>query len=148
MSKMILSDYTVHEILEKVAAHKETAAKINYMKFLDKAPLREFFDIIYDQNIKFSFKIPKFKEDDARRNNVHTSLKSKLKLVRQLADDGRYGNLAEEKRAQIAMDLIDSLENDEARLLTDLFRKQFKFKGITKPIIKAVYPDLKENIES
>lgn len=147
MSKrMLLSDYTIAEILEKIVKKQSNQEKMEEFRFLNKPALYEFFELVYNPNITFSFKLDKYSTKDSRKNNHYSTLKTKLKVIRALADDGAYRRMDTDAKLRIANDLLDSLDEVEAKLLFNLFKKKFEYKGINKIVLKNVYPELSKYI--
>lgn len=132
---------SIYELLEEVSKCKKTEEKIQKLRQVDNAALRVILKYAFDPAIKFAlptgappYKPCEFLDQEAR---LYTEARRLY-----LFCEGGNPNLSKVKREMLFIQLIESIDKNDAVLLNHVKDKKLPFKGITAKIINEAFPGL------
>lgn len=120
---------------------KTSEEKINYLRSNDNGAVRTVLNYTFNPNIKFL--LPKgpapykpFEGHDAE-GRLYAELRRLYLFV-----EGGNPNLNNVKREHLFIQLLESIDRDDAELMVSVKDKKMPYKGITLALIKKAFPDL------
>jgi hypothetical protein len=132
---------SLYELLEEVSKCKKTDEKINKLREFDNAALRAILKYALDPTIKFvlphgapPYKPCEFLDQEAR-------LYSEIRRLYLFCENGN-NNLSKLKREMLYIQLLESIDKNDAKLLNSVKDKKLPFKGITAKIVNEAFPGL------
>lgn len=132
---------SVYEFLSAVSKLKKKEEKVNALRNNDTFPVRTVLQAVYDPRIKFLLPegIPPYKPSElVDQENVF--VKECRKLVYFI--EGPYPGLNQNKREMMFIELLETVDKNDALLLVSIKDKQLPFKGITEDVVREAYPNL------
>ncbi len=132
---------SIYELLEEVSKCKKTDEKIQKLREIDNAAIRAILKYAFDPTIKFILPIgnPPYKPCDFVDQEAR--LYSEIRRI-YLFCEGGNPNLSKLKREMLYIQLIESIDKNDAILLNHVKDKKLPFKGITAKIVNEAFPDL------
>lgn len=137
----------VAETLARISKLKTKPERINELaKYNDNFPIKAIVDMVYNPKIEFllpetdpPFK-PLTKEQDAQ--NV---LQHEVRKMIYFINTNQGKNLRPFKREQIFIEMLESLDPDDAKLVLSVKNKKMPYKGITKDVVAQAFPGIDNN---
>ena len=134
---------TYHEILNQI----NTSTKEQTIQILKSSNtnFQTFLKLAFDPTIKFYPKAfpPNYKTPDTLPGISYSNLNAELKrLYLFQIGNPTADSLTEEKRNILLLQLLESLEPEEATTLINLFNKNLKTKNLTYKLVKETFPNL------
>lgn len=131
---------SIASILKRVSEQKTKQEKIQELARNQHGAVKTILTYMFDKRAKFllpntepPFKVSKFQDP--------TRLYAEARKL-YLFIEGGNPNLKQPKREAIFLDLLENVDEDEARLLLAIKDRKNPFKGLTPDIVLAVYPGL------
>lgn len=113
----------------------------------DTKALRQFFELLYDDNVEFDVEIPDYRPsvDPAGLNFAYLHGET-AKLYRFIKGDSRSTMLTPKRKKQIMLIILESLHKDEAEILVGLLKKDIGIMHLTKSLVNDAFTliDLKK----
>lgn len=134
----------VSEHLDNVAKLTKREDKINYLKQNNVPELRDILRINFDADIVSLLPegIPPYRADDAPKGHENLRLNREYRKF-QYFFKGPVGSQVQPiKRERMFIDLLESLNADEAEVLALAKDKKLNYKGITGKLVSDAYPGL------
>lgn len=133
----------VSEVLKNTSKLKTKNERMDYLKEHDSPALRDIIRVNYDEDIVSLLPegVPPFKKDDAPDGHNLSSLHKQHKNLAYFFK-GKYSSMNQGKRESMFIGMLETLHADEADLLVAVKDKTMKYKGITKLLVKEVWPNL------
>lgn len=131
----------ISEILKKASEIKKKSDRIEFLRKNDSVPLRTVLKYAYDPMIKFLLPEgePPFKKSDSfESQGMLYSEARKLYLF----IDGGNPNLTTAKRQSLFINLLESIDPEDAKLVVAVKDKTIPYKGITEKLVKEAFPGL------
>lgn len=131
----------IAEILKKASEAKKKTDRINILRQHDSVPLRSILKAAFDPNIKFLLPegTPPYKKSDSfEGQGMLYSEARKLYLF----IEGGHNNLTPLKRQTLFINMLESIDKDDAELLVAVKDKTIPYKGITEKLVKEAFPGL------
>lgn len=134
---------SMSEILAELTKFKSKAQKVEWLRQNDSVPFRQVLRCIYDSDIEFllpdsapPWKFNEF-EDEAK-----PLLFREARRLRIFIKGGGYDHLNQIKREALFIQLLQDLDNDDAKLLAHNMLPHKSVKGLTRKTLEEAYPDL------
>jgi hypothetical protein len=134
----------LYEIFEEFEERKTKSDKIAVLRYNGNYALRTILQGTFNPNVKFAIEAPDYKPSDSPIGMGYSHLIEachKLYLFEEGNAKAPQG-LTNERRKQLLIQILESLEAKEASLLQGMFRKKLPVKGLTYAIVKEAFPDL------
>lgn len=144
---MILGDTmykNVYEVFQEFETRSNKEEKINVLRSNGNFALRTILQGTFNPNIKFAIDAPEYKPSDAPIGMGYTHLMDicqRLYLF-EVGNQKSPPELTNERRKQILIQMLESLEAKEAEILVGMFHKKLPVKGLNSAIVKESFPDL------
>lgn len=135
----------LYEIFEEFEAAPTKADKLAVLRNNNRHDLFAVLQMTYHPNIQFMIeKAPTYKADDAPVGMGYSSIHQELSRIYLLVKDHPRASpdLTQQRREQILVQMLESLEAKEAEVLLGMVMKKLKVKGLTPSIVKEVYPGI------
>lgn len=137
----------VAETLQRISKLKTKADRINELsKFQDNFPIKAIVDMVYNPRIEFLLpeSDPPFKmlEKEQDAQNV---LKREVRKMIYFINTDQGKSLRPFKREQIFIEMLESLDPDDAKLVLSVKNKKLPYKGITKDVVAKAFPGIDNN---
>lgn len=135
----------IHEVFEELEAapHEEAAKAI--LRYNMTAGMRGVLRANFHPKIKFVIdELPSYKENDAPIGLGDTSIHKEINRVYIFEENNPRvdSNLTLERKKQILVQILESLEAKEAKIFADMIMKRVKVKHLSKELIEEVFPDM------
>lgn len=128
------------EIFEQIEIAVDKKSRIEILQKNDSLSLREFFRLLYDDNIEFDVEIPKYRPAIEPAGLNFTYLHSEVKkLYRFIKNEPRAVMLTPKKKSEILVVILESLHKDEAKLLVGLINKDIGVRHLNEALVKEAY---------
>lgn len=135
---------SISEIVAKCAELKQIPAKIEWLKKHESMPLKMILQATYDRdrvewllpNVAPPWKKNEF--EDQAKNLLYTEAR-RLKIF---IKGGGYDDMNQARRETLFIQLLESIDNDDADLLAHYSIAQKPFKGLQKKTINKAFPGL------
>lgn len=135
----------MYEVFNEFEAAPTKADKIEVLKRNHSAVSYAVLQMAFHPNIQFLIeKVPYYKPDDAPPGMGYSHLSTELDRIYLFIKDHPRAppTLTQERREQILIQMLESLEAKEATVLMNMILKNLKVKGLTPKIVQEVYPDI------
>lgn len=135
---MVLS---ISEILEKASQQKTKKDKIDFLRKNDSAALRSILKHALDPSIKFLLPDTDPPYKPLPHKEAYGMLYSQARKM-YLFVEGGNPNLSQFKREMLFIEVLESLDPEDAKLLLAVKNKTIPYKGITRNLIKEAFENL------
>lgn len=135
----------VYEIFEEVDKAPSKEAKINVLRQNANYALKNVLKGIFDPNVKFVFEeIPEYRPDDAPPGLGYSSIHQELGRVYlfELNSPKVPPTLTYQRKKEILIQLLESLEEKEAKVFANMLMKKIDVKGVNYKLVKEAFPDI------
>lgn len=135
----------IYEILEEVEQRKTKEDKLAVLRYNTNWALRSVLKGVFDPNVQFTVKeIPAYKPSDDPPGLSQTSLHQELgrMYIFEVNNPKTSPTLTEQRKKEILIQMLESLEAKEAKVLEGVLTKKLKVKGLTYDLVKEAFPDL------
>jgi len=134
---------SLSEILQKASEFEKKQDRIDYLNKWDSAALRALFKYAYDDKVKFLLPEgePPYKANELP--DQQGILFSELRRL-YLFIEGGNPNLKPTRREYLFVQLLETIDKEDAKLLIAVKDKKIPYKGITKKFVQELYPGLLE----
>lgn len=132
---------SVYEILKKADELESLQDRKAFLLQHDTPAIHTILKCVYDPNVKFL--LPKGKapykptEFDRQEGRLYSEIRKMYLFV-----EGGNPNLSQVKREQIFIELLESIDRNDAELLVAVKDKKLPFKNITRNLVEKTYPGL------
>ena len=132
---------SVYQILKKADELESLQERKAFLLQNDSPAIHTILKCVYDPNIKFL--LPKGKapykptEFDRQEGRLYSEMRKMYLFI-----EGGNPNLTQIKREQIFIDLLESIDRQDAELLVAVKDKKLPFKNITRNLVEKTYPGL------
>lgn len=132
---------SVYEILKKADELENLQERKAFLLQHDTPAVQTILRCVYDPNIKFL--LPKGKapykptEFDRQEGRLYSEIRKMYLFI-----EGGNPNLSQVKREQIFIELLESIDRNDAELLVAVKDKKLPFKNITRNLVEKTYPGL------
>lgn len=127
------------EILKKVEETKGKNAKIQVLKDNYTRAFHEVLAFGYDERVKWNLPEgdPPYTPLDSQE--AHNMLYQQARKLYLFVEGGNGGNLPLWKREQLFIQLLESVDPEDAKLLLSVKSKKIPYKGVTQKLIEEAY---------
>lgn len=132
---------SIFEILKLCADGKTVDERVQLLQNNGTAPILTIIKYAYDPNIKFllpdtdpPYKPCQFLDQE---NRLYSELRRLYLFV-----EGGNPNLTKLKRESLFIQLLESIDKNDAVLLCHVKNKKLPFKELNKKVIRKAFPDL------
>lgn len=136
----------IYEILEKAAAVATRLEKMEVLKKHNSLGLRDILRAAYDDSIVFNLPagVPEYKSHVSKEGMAPSSLQRQTRKMTYFVKRGQGDSLQPIKRERIFLQVLEGIHPKDAEILIAAKEKKLngKFKGITKALVKEVWPKL------
>ena len=135
----------MYEVFEEFEKAPTKEAKINVLRADNRQVLKNLLQGAFHPAIKYVFKEPiEYKSSDAPPGMGYTSLDSEFRRVYIFVEgsDKVAPTLTFERKKQILIQILESLEAKEATVFMNMILKDLKVKGLTPKIVEEAFPGL------
>lgn len=130
----------VSEIIKKCSEFKKKEERVLALRANGNNAVKTILKYMFDNEVKFllpegnpPFKPCQFDEP----NLLHAEARTLYLFV-----DGGNPNLSQTKRESLFIDLLQSVPPEDAELLIAMKDKKSPYKGLTKDVVMAAFPEL------
>jgi hypothetical protein len=128
------------EIFSEVELAANKKDRIAVLKKHDTKALRQFFELLYDNNVEFDVNIPKYRPAIEPAGLNFTYLQNEMsKLYRFIKGDSRSTMLTPQKKTALLYTILESLHKDEAVILVNLMKKDIGIRHLTKSLVTDAF---------
>ena len=135
--------HSMSEILDMTAKLKTKDEKIQWLRKNDTVPFRNVLRLIYDNTIEFLLpdSAPPWKENQFE-DEAKSLLFREARRLRIFVKGGGYDHLPQIKREGLFIQLLQDIDNDDAKLLANNLLSHKAVKGLTRKTLEEAYPTL------
>ena len=135
---------SMSEILAKVESLQNRKEKIEFLKIHHSRHMHEALAFAYDERVKWLLPEgnPPYRplESEDAKMNLHRECR--LGKLYYFVEGGKGANVNPIKREQMFIDLLESVEAEDAKLLVALKNKQIPYRGVTQKLIEEAWGEL------
>jgi hypothetical protein len=134
----------ISEVLAEAGKIVQREERIKFLR-LNKSPgLTDILRINYDDSIVSVLPLgaPSYKQDDAPKGYEYTILNKAYTQFKYFFKGPIANKMKPLKREGLFLNLLESLNPEEAELLIAAKDKKMKYKGITKKLVSDAFPNL------
>lgn len=131
---------SISEILDEVSKAKGSK-KNELLKQHDSVPLRTILKFAYDERIEFLLPDSAPPYNPSQSFEGQGMLYSEARRLRIFVKGGGYDQLNQVKREALFIELLESIDKDDAQVVIDMLVKR-KFKGLTKKVVEETFPEM------
>jgi len=132
---------SIYELLEQVSKQKTPADKVQKLKEVANGPLVSILKYAFDPEIKFALPkgAPPFKPCPFvdQQGMLYTEARRLYLFV-----EGGNPSLTKLRRESLFIQLIESIDPNDAKLINCVKDKKLPFKGITAKVVIEAFPNL------
>lgn len=129
------------DIFKKCSELKTSEEKLQYLRSNDNGAVRTILNYAFNPNIKFLLPKGPAPYKPFEGHDAEGRLYSELRRL-YLFIEGGNPNLNNVKREHLFIQLLESVDKEDAELLVAIKDKKMPYKGITLALIKKAFPDL------
>lgn len=135
----------VSEIFEEFEQRSTKADRLAVLRFNENFALRSILKGAFDPNVEFfTDKVPDYKPSDLPTGLGYSNLSQELNRVYLLEKNNPKTppTLTSKRREEIMIQMFESLEAKEAKILEGMITKKLKVKGLNYALVKEAFPNL------
>ncbi len=135
----------VYEILEEVEKASSKSDKINVLRQNSTYALKSVLKGAFDPRVEFTFtEIPEYKPDDAPPGLGYSTIHQELSRMYLFEKNNPKvpPTLSEQRKKEILIQILESLEEKEAKVLANMLMKKVDAKGVNYKLVKEAFPDI------
>lgn len=135
----------IYEVFDEYVKAPTVDDKINILRTNSSYALRNVLRGTFDPNVKFVFnEIPAYKKSDAPPGLGYTSIHQELgrAYLFEVNNPRVSPTLTLERRKQILIQILESLEAREAEIFANMLLKRQNVEGLTYMMVRQAFPDL------
>ena len=137
---------SVYEILEKISKQKTVKQRVTSLsKYQNDFAVKVIVDCVFNPNIEFLLPEtdPPFTPVD-EAVDAQNVLKREVRKIKYFVNTADGQQLRPFKREQMFIELLESIDPNDAKLLLNVKNKKLPFKGITAKIVADAFPGIDE----
>jgi hypothetical protein len=135
----------IYEIFEEYEKATKRQDRLNILRFNDSQALRNILQGTFDPRVQFVFEsIPEYKASDSPPGLGYTSIHTEMSRAYLFEKNNPRvaPNLSLERRKQILIQMLEAMEEKEAKVFANMLMKKQEVKGLTAEIVKEAFPGL------
>lgn len=135
----------IYEIFTEFENAENLEDKILVLRYNASYALKNVLRGTFDPNIRFTIKeIPEYKKSDSPPGMGYSSIHHELGRVYLFEENNPKvdPNLSVERKRQILIQILESLEAKEAEVFANMLLKKQDVKGLTYMVVREAFPDL------
>jgi hypothetical protein len=132
----------IAEILKEVSEQKDnTAKKIMLAQYGRNQGVMTILKLAFDPEVKFNLPEGDPPYKPCQYLDQQTMLYNSIRRMYLFIGEGNP-NLSQKKREMLFINLIESLDPEDAKLLCAVKDKKMPYKGVTKKLVQETFPGL------
>lgn len=132
---------SISEVLKRANDLENLQERKAFLLEHDSPAIQTILRCVFDDNIKFLLPKGKAPYKPTEFDNQESRLYSEMRKM-YLFVEGGNPNLAQVKREQIFIELLETIDRQDAELLVAVKDKKLPYKNITRNLIEKTYPGL------
>jgi hypothetical protein len=143
MRKMTIMTKAVYEMLDDVIKAKTDDERIAALQKNDSYVLRCILRATFHPNIRFVIdEIPPYKPNDSPPEMSENNIYQEVKRIYLFEENNPLvsPNLTLDRRKQILIQILESMEAREAEVFINMLKKDLKIPGLTYEIVDKAFP--------
>ena len=139
-----MSRKLISEVLTEAGQLSKKEERIKFLRMNKSPGLTDILRINYDETIVSALPegAPSYKQDDAPKGYEYTRLNKAYTQFKYFFKGPVANKMKPLKRESLFLNLLESLNPEEAELLIAAKDKKMKYKGITKKLVSDAFPNL------
>lgn len=140
-----MSNKNVYEVFNDFKAAKTRQERLQVLKENDTFALKSVLQGAYHPNVKFNMtKVPEYQKVDVPPGMAYSHMTEALaRGYLFIKDDPRRpAGLTEKREIELLIQLLESLEPNEAEVFANMLRKDLKIPYLTPALINEAFPGL------
>ena len=134
----------ISEVLTEAGQLSKREERIKFLRMNKSPGLTDILRINYDETIVSALPLgaPSYRQDDAPKGYEYTILNKAYTQFKYFFKGPIANKMKPLKREGLFLNLLESLNPEEAELLIAAKDKKIKYKGITKKLVSDAFPNL------
>ena len=135
-----MAKMSIAEILKKCSEFKKKEERVHTLQINCNEPCKIVLQYMFHPNVNFSlppgkppFSYSQFNE----KNMLHSEARRLYMFI-----EGANPNMKQVKREQLFIDILQAVDPEDADLLVAMKDKTSPYKGLTKDVVYAAFPEL------
>jgi|TARA_R110000803_G_scaffold36912_3_gene79425 hypothetical protein len=137
----------IAETLKRINKIRAKGDRVEELKkYSDNFAIKALLDIVYNPKIEFLLpeSDPPYKAAE-KAHDVQNVLKREVRKMIYFINTPQGQNLRPFKREQIFIELLESVDPDDAKMLLSIKNKKAPFRAITKDVVAAAFEGIDTN---
>ena len=135
----------ISEILKKVSEHKDAKTRKDELaRFGNNKGVLAILQLAFDPNIKFNLPEGDPPYKPCQFQDQQAMLYNQLRKMYLFIGEGNP-NVTKMKREMLFVNMLESLDPEDAKLILAVKDKKMPYKGITKKLVNETFPGLLPN---
>lgn len=134
----------IYEVFSEFEQRTTDHDRLCVLKYNNTYALKSILKAAFDPNVKFAItKIPEYHVSDAPPGLGYNSIHQEINRAYLFeANNPRTPKITEKRREEILIQILESMEEHEAKIFADMLMKRIEVKGLTYNIVKEAFPDI------
>lgn len=135
----------IYEVFAEFEMMETRADKIDVLRRNATEPLKIVLQGAFHPDIQYVFDdVPEYKSSDAPPGLGYTSLNQEFRRLYLFVKGSKRAdpNLSLERRKQILIQILESLEGREAKVLVGMIKKDLGVPGLSYKLVQEAFPGL------
>jgi len=132
---------SIYELLNKVEIEPTEEGKINVLRQIRKQSVVDIVMGAFDKRIKWLLPQGPIQYKPSKEHDIEGGLYSELRRL-YIYVQGGNNNLSQNRREALFIQMLETIDKDDAKLMIAVKDKKLPFKSITPQLIKAAWPDV------
>ena len=127
----------IHEVLEKTAAKRHKADKIQFLQSNESWALKDVLRVTYDEKIRWNLPVGSTPYQASQEHNHPASLTREHQKFKYFLVNGP--DMPKFKREKLYIGLLEGVHPKDAEIVVNMTNKK-PIDGISKPIVQEAFP--------
>lgn len=132
---------SMYEILDAISKQKTSAEKISALRTYSDPSMKALLKYALDPNIRFLLPEGNTPYKPCQQLDQHARLFTEIRRVYLFIENG-HPTLKQRQRESLWIQLLESIEPNDAILMDNVKDKKLPFKGITAKIVNEAWPGI------
>lgn len=134
----------IYEVFDEFSTAKTKQDRINVLRKNDSWALKSVLQGAMNTNVKFNVKVPEYKKVDVPPGMSYDHMTSALQRA-YLFQEGNPRTppaLTDKRKAELLIQILESLEPKEAEVFANMLRKDLKVPYLTQALVNEAFAGL------
>lgn len=139
-----MANKNIYEVFDEFKQTKTKQERLDILRKNDSWALRNVLQGVYHPEVQFNIDVPKYNKVDVPQGLSYEQMTSALQRAYLFQKDNPKAPpaLTDKRRTELLIQLLESLEPNEAEVFANMLRKDLKIPYLTVNLINEAFPGL------